>query len=136
MLDVPLLGHRWQPAGSTKASHQQVTREEASQHPDGDLEHLDNIALVKVEVIYHQFDSLLELGHIAHNGEHVQAINEGKTVVSEDIIDVDIVRMIIVWTPAHAIQWIQFVQEREIREDTEKQWEERNKGKEEIKLNF
>ena len=26
-------------------------------------------------------------------------------------------------------KWIQFVQEREVREDTERQWEERNKGR-------
>ena len=29
-------------------------------------------------------------------------------------------------------RWIQFVQEREIREDTETQWEEKNRGKKEL----
>ncbi len=47
---------------------------------------------------------------VAEQGEGVQRVYEGEGIVSEDVVDVDVVRIVVVRTPAAALQRVQLVQ--------------------------
>ena len=59
--------------------------------------YLDGVGRVKGHRVDHQFDRFLEFSLVAHDGQRVQDVDEGQGVIAQDVIDVDVRRIVVIW---------------------------------------
>ena len=97
-------------AGEPRVLHQEVRGEQPSQHTDGDFEHLHYVTLVKTDVVHDELHGSLELSGVRHDGQQVEAVHQSEAEVPQHVVDVDVLRVFIVWASATAVQWIELVQ--------------------------
>ena len=76
--------------------------------------HLDSVAFVKVDCVYNKPDCSPKFGNIAHDWNNtgvksislqtsltcqcIKGVNQSQTEIAQDIVDVDIVWVLSVWT--------------------------------------
>ena len=76
--------------------------------------HLDSVAFVKVDCVYNKPDCFSKFGNIAHDWNNtgvesisiqtsltcqcIKGVNKSQTEITQDIVDVDIVWVLSVWT--------------------------------------
>ena len=64
------------------------------------LADLHRVALVEVYSVHDQPDGPAELRGVAHDRQHVQRVYQGQAEVPQHVVNVDVVRILQVWTPA------------------------------------
>ena len=82
--------------------------------------HLDSVAFVKVDCVYNKPNCFSKFGNIAHDWNNtgvksislqtsltcqcIKGVNQSQTEITQDIVDVDIVRVLGVWTWTPALK--------------------------------
>ncbi|KAL1434839.1 hypothetical protein MTO96_001728 [Rhipicephalus appendiculatus] len=88
---------------------EQVRRQQCAQQPYVGLEHLHHVVLVEGDVLEDEAYGVAELARVSHHGQRVQRVDQGERVVAQDVVDVDVRRVVVVGASAGAVDGVEFV---------------------------